>query len=393
MLMLGTSPADLDRQSFTPLYVQLVELLARPIRQGEIVPGAAFFSERELAVQYGVSSVTARRVMLELVRAGLIERRNGIGTFVRAEGPRKHVTLLILEFKEAQQRGHQMIASAFGELVGGVAEAAWDSSAALGLAYLAQPEELPNWLATAREEHTTDGVLVRSAGDISAQELDILDRSTFPYVLVKRHLPGRSASAVIADEERAVRLGVDHLLGLGHRRIGFVASTRSRVLHEERFQGYSAALAAAGIELDAGLIVPTPDFSAESGELAARELLQRPDGGELTALMVASDSLAIGAYRAIAARGRSIPSDLSVVSVDDIPEARALHPALTTARTSHVEFGLRATRLLLRLIEAVWKGTALPAQADVIEPTLIVRESTAPPYTALTGSVAPSGAD
>jgi DNA-binding LacI/PurR family transcriptional regulator len=102
--------------------------------------------------------------------------------------------------------------------------------------------------------------------------------------------------------------------------------------------------------------------------------------------MVASDSMAVGAYEAAAEHGLSIPGDLSVASVDDIPEARALRPALTTARTSHVEFGLRATRHVLARVEARWRGDpedragarTVPAR-EVIVPELVVRESAAPP--------------
>jgi DNA-binding LacI/PurR family transcriptional regulator len=372
----------LDRRSFVPLYVQLHDLLARRLRQGEPAPGAPFLSERELVERYGVSSITARRVMAELVREGLIERRNGVGTFVRADAPPKRLALLILEFKEAPQLGHRMIASAFGELVGGVAQAAWEAGADLALAYIHRPQELAAWLERARVERSVDGLLVRAAGDVTPDELALFQRTGLPFVLVKRHVPGHPASCVVADERRAVELSTAHLLALGHRRIGFVASTHSAVLYAERLQGYRDALQAAGVVADESLIVPGPDFSQESGRQAAATLLRRPARRRPTALMVASDSMAMGAYEAAAERGLSIPHDLSLASVDDIPEARALRPALTTARTSHLEFGLRATRRLLAEVEAGWRGQpSVPAgaEADVIEPQLIVRESTAPP--------------
>ncbi len=380
MTTIPLSP-ELDRTSFTPLYVQLRELLVQRLRRGDFAPGAPFLSEREMIAQYGVSSVTTRRVMTELVREGLIERRNGVGTFVRAEAPRRHLALLVLEFKEAPQVTHRMIASAFGELVGGVAQGAWDANAALGLAYVAQPEELGPWLVRAVAERSADGLLVRAAGDLTDEELAPLERSGLPFVLVKRHLPGHALACVVADERRAVQLGTEHLLALGHRAIGFVASTQSASLYEERAQGYADALAAAALPFDPQRVVTAPDFSPESGEEAVRELLQRPGLGRPTALMVASDSLAMGAYRALAAAGLRIPDDVSVASVDDIPEAQALQPPLTTARTSHLEFGIRATRLLLRLIDARWKGLPLPIQTDVIEPDLVVRSSTAAPPT------------
>lgn len=373
----GVGP--LDRRSPQPLYAQLKDVLAQRIRRGQLTPGTLLPSERELALHCGVSTITARRVMAELAREGLVERRRGVGSFVRAEAGRKRITLLIFEFKEAPQLGHRMIASAFGELVGGVAEAAWEANAALGLAFLSRPEELAAWLDRAAADRSCDGLLIRAAGDVTAAEVNQLEASGLPYVLVKRHVPGRCVSCVIADERAAVRLAVEHLVGQGHRRIGFAASTQSRVLYEERLGGYLDALAAAGLTSHPRLICPAPDFSAESGEEAARRLLGQPPRERPTALMVASDSMAIGAYEAAAQWGLAIPAGLSIASVDDVPEARALRPPLTTARTSHVEFGSRAVRLLLKVIEAHWQGHPLPPQEDVIEPTLVVRESTAPP--------------
>jgi LacI family transcriptional regulator len=375
------SAGQLDRRSYTPLYVQLTDLLIRRIRRGEFPPGAAFLSERELSQRYGVSAITSRRVLADLARDGLLERRTGVGTFVRANRSRVRVSLLVFEFKEAPDAGHRMIASAFGELVGGVAQAAWEANASLNLAYLAQPDDLTRWLDDAASTSSVDGVLVRAAGDVADDELRRLEASGLPFVLIKRHVPGHPAWAVIADEAAAVRLSVEHLVALGHRAIGFVASTQSAVLYQERLRGYREALASAGLSFDESLVATAPDFSADGGASAAHRLLSsrrvRPTG-----LMVASDSMAIGAYRAAAERGLAIPDDLSVASVDDIPEAQALVPSLTTARTSHVEFGVRAVRLLLRAVEARRGGASMRPQEDVIEPTLVVRQSTAPPLPA-----------
>jgi DNA-binding LacI/PurR family transcriptional regulator len=369
----------LDRRSFVPLYVQLHQRLARRIRQGHLAPGGSFPSERELVQTFGVSAITARRVMAELVREGLIERRNGVGTFVRAVAPPKRIALLILEFKEAPQPGHRMIASAFGELVGGVAQAAWESGTDLALAYIHHAQQLAAWLERASVERSVDGLLVRAAGDITEEEVALLDATGLPYVLVKRRVPGHRAPCVVADERQAVRLSMHHLLALGHRRIGFVGSTQSTVIYEERLRGYHDALSSKGLAFDPELVAPAPDFSADSGREAARALLCMAPAARPSALMVASDSMAIGAYEAAAESDLTIPSDLSIASVDDISEARALQPPLTTARTSHVEFGLRSTRLLLRVIDAGWRDEPPLAVTDVIEPELIVRASTAAP--------------
>lgn len=86
--------------------------------------------------------------------------------------------------------------------------------------------------------------------------------------------------------------------------------------------------------------------------------------------------MAIGAYEAAAKCGLAIPRDVSITGVADIPEAQVLRPALTTARTSYVELGARAARLLIRAIDAEWRGERPLPEADVLEPTLVIREST-----------------
>lgn len=216
--------------------------------------------------------------------------------------------------------------------------------------------------------------------DVTSEEIDLLDAAGLPYVVVKRRPRDRVVSCVIADERRAVRLATEHLIGLGHQTIGFIASTQSQTLYEERVLGYQDALRSAGIQPEPHLLCDAPDFSVASGEAAARRLLGQPLPQRPTALMVVSDSMAMGAYRAAAHWGISIPQDLSIASVDDIAEAGTLQPPLTTVRMSHVDFGVRAMELLLTMIDAEWHGEPQEPRVDIIEPHLVLRDSTAPPH-------------
>jgi DNA-binding LacI/PurR family transcriptional regulator len=375
----GDTPDDGVGDDGGPLYAKITASLALKIRRGEFAPGAPLPSERALAEQYGVSSITARRVMSELSRRSLVERRQGAGTFVRKQAGRKRVVFLVLEFKEAPVPDHRMIPSAFGELVGGIAQVTWQVEASLGLGFVREPDELAAWLQEARLEDSCDGLVVRAAGDVTSEEIDLLDSAGLPYVVVKRHPRDRVVPCVIADERRAVRLATEHLLALGHQAIGLIASTQAQTLYEERVLGYQDALRSAGVDLQPSLLCDAPDFSVASGETAARQLLGQPRTQRPTALMVASDSMAMGAYQAAAHWGISIPQDLSIASVDDIAEAATLQPPLTTVRMSHVDFGVRAMELLLTMIDAQWRGEPQPPRVDVIEPHLVLRESTAPP--------------
>src|SRR5687767_259785 len=138
----GTAGVAVDRHSFTPLYAQLLDQLARRIRGGELAPGRPFLSERELEEEFAVSRITVRRVMSELVREGLIERRNGVGTFVRADAGRKRLAFLTFEYRGADEPGHRQRVAAMGALMGGMGQAAWEAGASLSLSYARQSGDL-----------------------------------------------------------------------------------------------------------------------------------------------------------------------------------------------------------------------------------------------------------
>ena len=373
------STIAVDRRSAVPLYAQLCERLAQDIRLGRLPVGEPFYSERGLMESFGVSSITARRVMTELAREGLIERRNGVGTFVRATARAMRLALVVLEFQEPERIENRQPASVFGELVGGIAQVAWETAASFTLAFIRRQEELAPWLEEALDTRSTDGVLVRTSGDVLPETLDDLDRAGLPYVLLRRRAPGSNASCALTGDREGIALVTDHLLKLGHERLGFVLPVSARATYEDRLGGYRSALQAHGLPFDRRFVAEVPDYSSASGTLGARDLLDRAPDARPTALVAASDSLAIGAYEAAAQLGLAIPADVSVVGLTDIPEAAVLGPPLTTARTSYADLGARAVRLLERLIEARWAGSPLGPEVEVVEPQLVVRASTAPP--------------
>jgi len=167
------------------------------------------------------------------------------------------------------------------------------------------------------------------------------------------------------DQQEAGRVATQHLLDLGHRQVWHVAGPDEWIEARQRRQGWQECLAAAGIE------APPPlegDWSPESGYRHGRIIAMIPD---VTAVFAASDEMAFGLIRALRERGRSVPEDVSIVSVDDIALAAYCHPALTTVRQDFYRSGAAAVALLLGGDEAE-QGAVAPA-------TLTVRASTAPP--------------
>jgi len=167
------------------------------------------------------------------------------------------------------------------------------------------------------------------------------------------------------------RTAVEHLLGLGHRRIGMLAGRPHSVAGSARLHGYRAALEEAGLTVDPALIKPS-DFDFDEAVDAAGELLSLPDPP--TAIFAASDAQAMGALEAARRAGRSVPGDLSLVSFDDTAVAPMASPPLTAIRQPFEDMGRVAARTLIQLADGVAPATPRMELAT----RLVVRESTAP---------------
>ena len=178
------------------------------------------------------------------------------------------------------------------------------------------------------------------------------------------------APSVDVDNRAAARSAVEHLLGLGHRRIACITNAPlAYTAAADRLAGYRDALDAAGIPADEGL-VEEGAFDAGSGHAAMARLLAR--AGDVTACFIASDVVAFGALRAVREAGLRVPADVSVVGFDDIPLARHFDPPLTTVRLPAHALGAAAGHALIARLggQPVVERTLLPTE-------LIVRESTA----------------
>lgn len=206
--------------------------------------------------------------------------------------------------------------------------------------------------------------------------IDVLRDRGLPYMLVNRRRDDPKDSFVIADDHAGTRAVIDHLAGLGHRRIAHLAGAREISTTSTRQDSYRDALIAHGLPIDDDLIVEG-GLTEQTGEQAMRRLLERPREQWPTAIFAANDLAALGAMAAAQAAGLRVPTDLSVVGYNDIPLAARATPALTTVRVPVYEMGRRATSVLIeRLSGPHLAGPSEPI--GVVMPTqLIVRGSTA----------------
>jgi DNA-binding LacI/PurR family transcriptional regulator len=191
-------------------------------------------------------------------------------------------------------------------------------------------------------------------------------------VFVNGSSPSLEVTSVGVDERAAGKIATEHLLGLGHRRVGFVAGPANATPTLYKAEGRVQALVAAGIEPN-GLVAHGP-FSVEGGRIALRALLEHPDGRP-TGVFCSSDLMAIGVLLEAASRGLAVPEDLAVIGFDGIEATAWTQPALTTVEQPIAEIARTAVEALKSLIDE--PDQALPDY--VFRPRLRVRASTAPP--------------
>ena len=206
----------------------------------------------------------------------------------------------------------------------------------------------------------------------SSDELEALLQEGFQFVVIdpRRRLAAR-IPAVSATHALGADQAVQHLLELGHRRIGAITGPAGWVATEDRRRGYRSALAGAGVLPDAELEVES-DFEVAGGYESARTLLDLDEPP--TAIFAFNDNLAVGAIHAAQERGLRVPEQLSVVGFDDVEVATAVRPALTTIRAPLAELGRMGVTLLVRLIQKQ-RFETLHVELST---SLVVRDSSGP---------------
>src|SRR5712691_7813094 len=215
-------------------------------------------------------------------------------------------------------------------------------------------------------ERQVDGLLIASSFTADAVIAE-LRKERFPFVLVNRASSrGADDLGVLADNRAGMLSAIDHLVELGHRRIGIVAGP-------ERLAYAKSALRARRVRPDEAVVSVSEGFSEEAGYRAARRVFRA--GALPTAVVCANDLIALGVLRAAHEIGLSVPGELSIVGFNDIPLAGRFDPPLTTVRVPQQEMGARAAALLIAELE----GERIEARRVLMEATLVVRASTAAP--------------
>ncbi len=197
--------------------------------------------------------------------------------------------------------------------------------------------------------------------------LQALDRIKLPFPVVTGSAGNRHLGSAVVNQRLGARLAVEHLVGLGHRKIGHLSGPAGWYDAIERVEGWREAMSGAGLVTD---YLVEGDWSAQRGyEAGLKFAAQR----NVTAMFISNDQMALGFLKAVQEAGLRVPGDVSIVGYDDQPDAAYFYPALTTIRQDFEELGRRCMELLLGQVSVGPDSRHL-----VVNPELVVRATTGP---------------
>lgn len=364
----------------TPKYQQVYRALEGEIQAGRWKEGDRLPSEADLVRQYGASRITVGRAVRDLQRAGMVQRRAGSGTFVRAQrsGSALSFGLLIPDFGETEifePICQGMMSSPLARehaLVWGSVTGEKDPSGAT-----ASKEERAWELCRHYIDRKVSGVffapleLTPAKDEVNGRIAQALDEARIPVVLLDRTVvpyPRRGHHDLVGiDNRRAGYLITEHLLRLGSRRVGFVGIGNAAATVDAREAGYREALHAGGAPYVPALVRRLDPSDAA----AVRSLMdERPE-----AIVCANDWTAARLMRTLLELGHTVPGDVRLVGIDDVDYASLLPVPLTTLRQPTRQIGAAALAAMLDRVA----GGDLPTRDILLHGTLIVRRSCGAP--------------
>lgn len=343
-------------------YMHIVEQIKENIARGILVPQDQLPSENELMAEFGVSSITVRKAMETMVRQGIVYRVKGKGTYVAdpqsgqesADDCRK--VYLIFDVEAA-------LDASLTRIVQGIQRYYQNKKSQLVLENYAFCEE---YLRDGQGKKEDAGFIIYISAMDDEKKLENLRRLSnagVKFVCIDRYLGHYPVNYVGCNNHDGAYSAVEHLVGLGHRQIGFVYERPEISSEKERFDGYANAMTDHGLKEHI-----TQPYTVVEMESCIQALLAHRH----SAMVCANDFTAAALIKALKDAGMEVPRDVSVVGFDDAETYRFHQPALTTIRQDFFILGYESARVLNKLMAE----TALGCTRIYTPAQLIVREST-----------------
>jgi GntR family transcriptional regulator of arabinose operon len=365
----------LDKDNPLPLYYQLRLAILDRIAGGEFKPDKAIPSERKLAESYGVSRITVVKALNDLAQEGVLERRQGKGTFVSAF-PRR------IQIRPSVRHAVGFMAPVLTdpylfEVVRGVENVATRSG--YHLVVICTDEDATQearYVLTARQQGLTGLIVYPMYGQPNREAFEQALADGSPLVFVDRYYPGLRADCVVSDDENGGYALTRHLLDHGHRQIAFVPWYEFDCTSVQgRLRGYRRALHETGLPADDSLIwsdLYPRRILPGANQDRLRGLLAQ---GGVTAVLAVNFVIATSLLRDLWACGLGIPEDISLVGFGLDQSSLSSPFPFTAAKQSGFEVGRSGARLLLERIKG---GIDAEPQRVVVPVPLVINSSSGP---------------
>ena len=343
-------------------HTQLRTIIRSDIASGKFKAGDRLPSENEMAVQYGVSRPTVREGIGALVQEGILERFQGKGTFVASGNPEPRDIAFVL-------CGRDYTDPLFAMTLRGAEGRCQACGHRLVHSYCEKPEDLKSIEAWLRDHGPVRGLIVTGLLDLRwlMRFMDVQENLVLVGDVIGRERTPDVVLRIVSNNGEAAEEAMDHLLGLGHRRIAHITGDLKRVWFREPYEAYAGKLKERGIPADKNLLVECADEGLDYGYQATQQLLRLPK--RPTAIFASNDRFAWGAIRAIREAQLRVPEDISVIGMNDLPLGDR-RDFLTTMTLPQEQMGAIA-------VDRIIAGAAGITEQIVAPMVLTVRQSCA----------------
>ena len=335
-----TGPHGKRKKSVTELmkYETIRDEIKRRIEMGELPPSSRLKTELEMAAEYGVSAITIRRALADLVAGGQVVRRRGAGTFVSSgpetpEIPQKPHHIAMLLTQESYSAGSLV------RIMSGAQKTLTRHGSTMLIDWNSRNPKVSADSIQRMLNQGTDGFLIYPYDPAqNREEFRMIREAGKPYVLLDQRDAFLPSLYVGSNNYDGGIIAANALLALGHEKICFQGNLFFLSSEQERYAGFCAAMRAAGLRPGPRHLMEKPDFEALARSIRA---------GEITAVFCVSDRIAERAVVALMNMGIRVPEDVSIIGFDDNIYRAGCPVPLSTVRQNFELIGQRAAELLL----------------------------------------------
>lgn len=351
--------------AYYPKYRMIIEYVIDKINSNTFKIGDRIPSEKEFSEMFGVSNITVRKAMSELVNSGLIYRVKGKGSFVSAHSSQRgQQSNKLVAFLYS---GLSLNESAYMQLMLSMQNYLLEQGYSLIIENINNKRNELQVVKELIEKHVEGFIIFSKDPEKSIPSYEFLLKNSTPFVLVDRYTPLFPSNYVGSNNHDGAFASVMHLLELNHTDIAFVSHRINLSSEAERYKGYCDAFARAGLSVN-------PNYLFKNDNADIERLISYIKTGKITAITVSNDHCALDIMSSLRQAGICIADNVSIVGFDDSDIITQAMIPLTTVKQFFDEIGYSAAKLLIQSINS--------GQRDCthikIGTKLIIRESTRP---------------